>query len=428
MNPILPPFRYLCDVEARVWEDGRVYVYGTCDTPGDTQYGSHIYRAYSSADLVNWSDHGIILSSSEIHASTDRRLFAPDCIENNGLYYLFYCTDDKREGVARSSSPSGPFEQATGVQGADGDGIDPAVLIDDDGAAYYYWGQFDLKGARMLPELNSIDESTVETLLTESVLGFHEGASIRKRNGVYYLTYTDISRDRATCLSYATSRSPLGPYEKQGTIIDNSGCDPGTWNNHGSIQEVHGTWYVFYHRSSQASRYNRRLCIEPIHFDDNGMIAEVEMTTQGPGQPIPAKQRLPAFRACKLSGSVRANTAWASGKTIDALTHIESSDSAAYKYIDFADAGNSVSVVASSATQGGFVDFRVDEPDGRVIATCEVKATGSWSTWQDFEGGVTEKIEGIRALHLSFRGGRGRLMDLASFQFFEGSPARSGSA
>lgn len=107
-------------------------------------------------------------------------------------------------------------------------------------------------------------------------------------------------------MSYATSRSPLGPFVKGGVIVDNLGCDRETWNNHGSIAEFNGQWFVFYHRSSRATRLHRRVCVEPIAFDGEGRIAEVEMTTQGHTGPIPATGWLEATRACLLQGSVQA--------------------------------------------------------------------------------------------------------------------------
>lgn len=85
------------------------------------------------------------------------------------------------------------------MKGADGDGIDPAVFIDDDGTAYYFWGQFQLRGGILTDDMTAlIPESVKSNILTEHEHGFHEGASIRKRNGKYYLVYTDISRGRAT--------------------------------------------------------------------------------------------------------------------------------------------------------------------------------------------------------------------------------------
>ena len=93
-----------------------------------------------------------------------------------------------------------------------------------------------------------------------------------------------ISRGRATCLDYATSISPLGPFEKGGILIDNTGCDPQSWNNHGSINEFNGQWYVFYHRSSQGSKFNRRVCVEPITFRADGSPAPTKNTGSGRGR------------------------------------------------------------------------------------------------------------------------------------------------
>lgn len=110
---------------------------------------------------------------------------------------------------------------------------------------------------------------------------------MRKRNGIYYYVYPCVFRNgRPTCLAYATSKSPLGPFQYRGIIIDNAKCDPESWNIHGSIEEFHGQWYVFYHRSSGNCRANRRLCVEKIFFNDDGTIGEVKMTSQGAGDPF----------------------------------------------------------------------------------------------------------------------------------------------
>ncbi len=149
----------------------------------------------------------------------DRPLYAPDCVYRDGRYYLFFCLADNSEGVAESLHPAGPFTHAAPVAGAHGDAIDPAALVDEDGQVYYYWGQFHLRGARLRPDLKGIEPGSLHSdLLTEAAHGFHEGASIRKHGGLYYLVYTDISRGRATCLAYATSRSALGPFEKGGIL------------------------------------------------------------------------------------------------------------------------------------------------------------------------------------------------------------------
>ncbi len=421
MNPLLPMQYFIPDVEARQWKDGRLYLYGSYDISGDTAYCSHEYHVFSSDDLQTWVDHGVSFRSADIHSDPTSQLYAPDCICRDGTYYLSYCASDGHEGLAISESPYGPFGDAYGVQGADGDGIDPAMLVDDDGAVYYFWGQFELRGARMKPDLSGIDPATrVRPVISEADHGFHEGASIRKHNGLYYLVYTDISRGRATSMAYATSHSPLGPYEKGGILIDNTGCDPETWNNHGSIAEFNGRWYLFYHRSSQASRFNRRVCIEPIHFNADGSIDEVEMTTQGVSGPLDATRRLDAYRACLLSGQVRTQSLPPSDTCntwSEHLTMIQNGDWAAYKYLDFGGGVGSFHARAASLAYGGMIEVHLDVPDGPLVSVCTAPYTGGWQRWATVSSPVTTPVSAVHAVYLVFRGGAHRLFDLESFSF-----------
>lgn len=127
-----------------------------------------------------------------------------------------------------------------------------------------------------------------------------------KRNGIYYLVYSDMSRKgMPTCIGYATSTSPMGPYTYRGVIVDNDGCDPTSWNNHGSIVEFNNQWYVFYHRTTNGVINSRKACIEPIFFNADGSIDEVEMTSQGAGKPLNAFSKIEAERSCLMFGNVR---------------------------------------------------------------------------------------------------------------------------
>jgi arabinoxylan arabinofuranohydrolase len=442
MNPILPIQHFVPDVEARVWSDGRIYLYGSYDISGGDTYCSYEQHVFSSADMVNWQHHGECFRSTGPNSDVpwaEQPLYAPDCIFLNGRYYLFFCLADATEGVAESSSPAGRFLHAAPVQGADRDAIDPAALVDDDGQVYYFWGQFHLRGARLRPDLKSIDPATLNTaIITEAGHGFHEGACIRKRNGIYYLVYTDISRGRATCLAYATSSAPLGPYVKRGIIIDNTGCDPQSWNNHGSIAQFpvpasshrsaaagvearnDGQWYVFYHRSSQNTRYNRRVCVEPIYFNPDGTIDEVEMTTQGASGPLDARKELQAARACLLSGGL--HTA-AVGPTptqpgfSEHLTAIHDGDWAAYKYLDFGAGVRTIEVQAGSLAYGGRISVHLDAPVGPLLAEIEISRTGGWQNWQGFSAPLQSNPTGVHALYLVFHGKPGRLFDLFNVKF-----------
>ena len=272
-NPILPVGTYIADPTARVWDNGKLYVYGSRDESKD-YYCSFDYYVLSTNDLISWDISKNAFASKgegDRVAYNDAHLYAPDCIYKNGNYYLYYCQPDEQspEGVAVSDTPVGPFNSGIAIDLKGHNQIDPAVFIDDDGSTYYLWGQFNLKMAKLKDDMTTIEENTLHTnVISEKEHFFHEGAFLTKRNGIYYLVYADISRaGRPTCLGYATSTSPFGPYRYRGVIIDNDNCDPEVWNNHGSIVEFNKQWYVFYHRSTHSSTQMRRTCIEPITFN-----------------------------------------------------------------------------------------------------------------------------------------------------------------
>lgn len=257
-------------------------------------------------------------------------LYAPDAAQKNGKTYLYLCMSDDSEGVAVSDSPTGPFSDAVQLKadksGAPVTGIDPAVFVDKDGQAYYYWGQFRANCARLTPDMTALDEDSVmESVLTEETHHFHEGSSMRRRGDTYYYVFADSSRGRPTCLGYATGKSPMGPFTYRGVIIDNAGCDPQSWNNHGSIEEFNGQWYVFYHRSSGNSQYGRRACAELIQFDEQGLIAEVKPTSQGIGEPFGLGEAIPAYTACQVDDSAYTAT--------DLLVVPQSGGSAMFRYV-----------------------------------------------------------------------------------------------
>jgi arabinoxylan arabinofuranohydrolase len=426
MNPILPRQYFIPNTEARQWQDGRMYIYGTVDISGNMRFSSHQYQVFSSDDLIHWTDHGISFDSQGINGNngdvpwSNHRLYAPDCICKDGKYYLYFCMADNSEGVAVSDRPQGPFKNATPVQGAHMDAIDPAALVDDDGKVYFYWGQFNAKGARLNDDLASIDTTTLNTsILNEKEHGFHEGASIRKRNDIYYLVFADTSRGKASSLGYAMSEFPLGPFEKRGIIIDNNGCNPQNWNNHGSIAEFNGKWYVFYHRSNQGTMFNRRVCVEPIFFNEDGTINEVEMTTQGITGPMDPTTKIGAYRACLLSGHVHTTVIEEESifeESDDCLTSITNGDWAAYKYFDFSKPVKTFEIEAATPNVGGSVEVRLDSPEGAVMGVCVIDQTGGWKRWQTFSCDV-DITSGVHACYLVFKGDVGRVFNIRSFRF-----------
>lgn len=413
-NPLSPPGVYIADPSARVW-DGKLYIYGSLDE-SPNYYTSHSYHMLSSSDMKKWTLHRDIFASVGPHDGvpySEALLYAPDCMYCDGTYYLYYCLNDNTEGVAVSSSPTGPFlygqKMETGM-----DQIDPAVFMDDDGQAYYCWGQFTAKGARLEPSMTGIDASTVTEIVTEAGHGFHEGAWMAKREGKYYMVYTQISdRGLATSIGYSVSDSPLGPFEYGGVIIDNFGCDPNTWNNHGSIAEFGGQWYVFYHRATHGSVTMRKACVEPISFRADGTITQVEMTSQGAAGPLDPFRETEAARACLLTGKVRIIR---SGESREELARIENLNTATYKYFRF-ERNPSKFTVRLCPEAGGRLYLFTNNFSMPLNAMIEVPP-GDGKTYCEFTVDVNNIEPGICPVYLRFEGEEDRdLFRLDSFRF-----------
>ena len=417
-NPIVPAGMYIADPSAHVWQDGRIYVYGSRDESPE-YYCSWDHHVLSSSDLLTWDITMNVFSSrgeNDQVPYSDRILYAPDCQFRNGTYYLYYClaSNEHTEGVATSRSPDGPFVNGRNIDLAGINQIDPAVFIDDDGQAYYIWGQFTAKMAKIMPDMMEIDKATIrDSVLTESEHFFHEGGYLVKRNGIYYFVYAHMGRaNRPTCIGYATSDSPMGPYRYGGVIIDNDHSDPEVWNNHGSIVEFNEQWYVFYHRSTHGSNTMRKACVEPIYFNEDGSIDEVVMTSQGAGPPLDAFSRIEAERACLLFGNVRIE---AFEKNNEELTKIRNDDKAAFRYIDFGKGAEKFKVRIKPGKQGGRVELTLDQPWNRPVGFIDFPA-GENTEWVVLEGN-TDSVEGVHTLWIRFYGDGKDLMELDWISF-----------
>ncbi len=375
-NPILPLDIHIPDGEAHVMPDGNLYIYGSLDLQPD-DYCSNQYRVVSTNDMIHWNIHPVSMVAEEVKwkenidiskypdfyqeemtpllkkilangdIPTDpyesenydkekkeflkgkKLLFAPDAIYHNGKYFLYFCTSDGSEGVATSDYPQGPFADYVKLPCR---GIDPAVFIDEDGQGYYYWGQFYSHAVALNQDMMSFSQENVKNhVLTEREHFFHEGCSMRKIEDTYYAVYSNMERGRPTSIGYATSKSPLGPFRYRGIIVDNQGCDPQSWNNHGSIECFHGKWYVFYHRCSRNTRIFRRLCIEPITICPDGTIDEVVMTSQGIGKPFSINEEIMGYQACKLVGNLYIDVNDEHGEV---LTNIDVGNKAYFRYVE----------------------------------------------------------------------------------------------
>jgi arabinoxylan arabinofuranohydrolase len=271
-KPILPDFH--ADPSAHVF-DGTLWIYPSHDIAGNTFWDMVDWHCFSSTDLVHWQDHGIIFSLKDV-AWADRWAWAPDCMERDGKYYFYFPADDQI-GVAVSDSPAGPFKDALGEplikKGESGTRVmDPAIFINDDGQAYLYFGQNALRVVKLKGDMITRDGDIISLELEN----FHEGIWVHKRNDIYYFSYPSYKGDKvANLLEYSIAKTPLGPFEYKGVIMDNR-----SRNIHHSIVEFGSRWYIFYHVQGP-SPYERRVCAEYVSYNPDGTIKPIKMTKEG---------------------------------------------------------------------------------------------------------------------------------------------------
>ncbi|MEI6323765.1 MAG: family 43 glycosylhydrolase [bacterium] len=265
---------------------GKFYIYPTHDEPGGGAWTTHDFHVYSSPDLVKWTDHGVAFARKDVKW-LDGDLWAPDCIEQNGKYYLYYAVHIPKAdmiGVAVSDSPTGPFTDPLGkplVIGSElkgGRAIDPCIFIDDDGQAYLFFGN----GKFHVVKLKSDMVTREGEILPVDVKDSGEGPWIHKHNGIYYLSYpTGVYKgpSKNQVMVYSMAANPLGPWKYGGTII----YDNGGGNVHGSITQFGSQGYVFYHRraNSPGVTWQRQVYADYLEYNPDGTIKEVIPTKTG---------------------------------------------------------------------------------------------------------------------------------------------------
>ena len=337
-NPYLPLWEHIPDGEPYVFEDPdnpghqRVYIYGSHDNL-ITEYCGRDQVVWSASvdSLNNWRYDGVILVVDKNakgepfdSAGTADVLYAPDVTlvtDSTGkkTYYLFpnNQTGYRNGLIAKSDRPDGPFEvcnwNAENPNQVDGVlQFDPAVFVDDDGRVYGYWGfersyaaEFDPTTMATVKPGTKVVEDMISGRNQPGRFKFFEASSIRKIQDKYVFIYSRFTEDGEFglptsnyTLAYAYSDNPLGPWTYGGTIIDGHGRETDEHNNviasatpdgntHGSICEINGKWYVFYHRQTGTNEYARQAMVAPITVNvEEGpggkvRISEGEYTSEG---------------------------------------------------------------------------------------------------------------------------------------------------
>lgn len=370
---------------------------------------------------------------------------------NDGKYYLYYCMSGRDGvggyfgpiSVAVSDSPAGKFEYLGYVKYPDGSPMqkyvpfDPGVINDNGTIRIYYGTQYadeydpefrnkDWAIKEVMKRFNKSYEEVVNT--TESVMGpvmltveddmltvkedahhiipyytpgtsfedhpFFEASSIRKIGDTYYFIYSSWQNHE---LCYATSKYPDKDFVFGGTIVSNgdigiNGVEEQdrlnmTGTTHGSIENINGQWYVFYHRLTHKSDYSRQACAEKITINEDGSIDQVEITSCGLNDgPLEAKGAYPAGIACNITnGHMPHGCNKIYTDSFPNVTNIgedrfigEICDNTliGYKYFDFAGCKN-VSITTRGKGEGSFKIYT--ELGGEPVGEIKVSATNEWT-------------------------------------------------
>ena len=389
-NPFIMD-QFTADPTARVF-NGKIYVYPSHDILAQSGRGRiawfcmEDYHVFSSSNLTDWSDHGVIVSQNKVNwvDSTSFSMWAPDCIEKNGKYYFYFPANPIASygkgfaiGVAVADNPAGPFTpQPDPIKNVQG--IDPNVFIDKDGQAYLYFAKGKIYAAKLKDNMLELASEPV-VIGDLPTKGLVEGPFLFERNGKYYLTYPHV-QNKIERLEYAIADSPMGPFKFEGVIMDES--PTGCWTNHQSIVEFKNQWYLFYHHNDLSPKFDksRSIRIDSLFFNEDGTIRKVKPTLRGVGLTFATSEiQIDRYSLLSENGTnidfldpVNTFKGW---KTILDKTNAWVS----YNAVVFPSKKlKSVRVKASSAT-GGIIQIRLDKPDGILIAEVKIPNGNSMS-------------------------------------------------
>ena len=422
MNMPLVQTKYTADPAPYVHGD-TIYLYTTHDEDDAEGFKMKDWLLYTSTDMVNWQDHGAVASLKDFPwYKGDNGAWAECVVERNGKWYMYCPIHGNGIGVLVADSPFGPFKDPIGKplvwRTEHWSDIDPSVWIDNDGRAYMYWGN----PHTYCVELNEDMISTKGDIMTmDRIEDYQEGPWIWKRGDWYYLAFA------STCcpegIGYAMSKSPTGPWEHKGHIMDHT---PRTRGNHPGIIEFKGKWYCFgltydLFRLESSRHAERRCC----------MAAEMTYNADG------TIKELPYFQDCKLEQvgtfnpyrRVEAETmAWGYGlKTTREnpsgpwnptlfVTDIDDGEYILVKGVDFGKGANELLASCSSQMFGGRMEIRLDATDGWKAGEIDIPNTKF--KYETFRTRLT-MCEGVHDVYFVFKSNSMQKKNLFNFDWWE---------
>jgi beta-xylosidase len=406
----------------------RIYVYTGHDEDEADFFWMQEWRVYSSADMVNWTDHGSPLAL-ESFSWADDRAWASQCVERNGKYYWYICAHSRLSkgmaiGVAVADSPTGPFRDAIGkplFENGSWDHIDPTVLIDDDGQAWLMWGNPQCYYLKLNPDMISYSGELGLLDMTEEAFGgpimskreqgkqyrdsYVEGPWLSKRGNTYQLLYA--AGGVPEHISYSTAPSPVGPWTYAGVIMPLG--ETNSFTNHCGVADFKGHSYFFYHTGKlpKGGGFGRSVAVEEFKYNADGSFPTILPTDAGV-KPIasfnPFADRVQA-ETMAFSRGVKTEQNDEVGVYV---TDIHHGDYIKLQQVAFGqNIPRTFSARVASGLRGGQIEVRVDSLHGQLLGRLHVPGTGGWERWQTLTLDLTSVVRGTHDLYFVFTGRKG---------------------
>jgi arabinoxylan arabinofuranohydrolase len=415
-NPIIQT-SYTADPAPMVY-NGKVYLYTSHDEDNSTWFTMDDWRLYTTEDMVNWTDHGAILSYKDFDWA-QKNAWAPQCIERDGKFYMYVPVTDRQGkngiGVAVANSPYGPFIDSLGkplIQGRLAD-IDPTVFVDDDGQAYLLWGNPVCYYVKLNEDMISYDDEIKSFPNTIEAFGkregeanprrpttYEEGPWLYKRNNLYYLFFAagPISEH----IGYSTGNSPTGPWTYQGKVMPTQGK---SFTNHPGVIDYKGKTYFFYHNGALpgGNGFNRSVCVQELKFNKDGTIIQMDMTN-GVEKGLSTVNPYVKNEAETIAWSEHVKSMQNDAVGVF-ITAMENDAYTMVKNVDFRKDGATKFKARIGTTHNSDVsmEVRLDGIDGKLLTTLRVPLTGGNDRWELVRSDI-EKVTGTHDVYFIFKG------------------------
>lgn len=397
--------KYTADPAPMVYND-TVFLYTTHDEEDAEGFKMQDWLLYTSTDMVNWTDHGVVASLKSFDwVKRDNGAWAEQVVERNGKFYMYCPIHGNGIGVLVSDSPYGPFKDPLGKplvwQKEHWDDIDPTVFIDEDGQAYMYWGNPNCYYVKLNEDMISYSGDIVK--LKETPEHYQEGPWFYKRNGHYYLAFA------STCcpegIGYAMSDSPTGPWKTKGYIMRPT---ERTRGNHPGIMDYKGKSYVFglnydLLKLETNTHYERRsVSVAEMHYNEDGTIQEVPYWADTKLEQIGTFNPFRKVEAETMAWGYGLKTAPNADKSLS-VVNVNNGEYICVRGVNFGKNKARRFEVSALPLEGGNLKIRLDAPDGKIVGNVNIPQGNETSKYELYSCEVNA-VSGIHDLYLSFEG------------------------